>query len=418
MVNVFGYLSIQSDWTVDVSTSSADSAGKFWVSGYKLGEESIHGYITVSKSNSADGATLVDLTATDGASGITVEYVGPRQLRLSDEKAGIVTPVLYTAPRTTVACSQVVRGTGVRSFDVSKYGGLLVAGGDDGVLDVYETQSSRQRVGLEGHLGDITSCTFFPSGQVVLTGASDLSLRVWSASDGTNPVTLIGHTAAITDTAIVGKGRNVVSASKDGTLRLWHCATAATLQTLSLSTLAVNAIDLVADSGESEETTEDENEFETAGKLVAVACEDGNALVVDLQTKETVFSFASEPSAVPVRAIAYDLANELLYSGRADGVVDIWLTTVPTAPVYSFKRNNSPISALRLIQHVEPGLPLLCVGTEDGQLFVVAIDCAIDNVVTAKVVEELVAFDVDPITQIRAAPSTAPNASRQSIWAS
>ncbi|KAJ2742121.1 hypothetical protein GGI20_004711 [Coemansia sp. BCRC 34301] len=419
MVNVLGYISIQPDWTVDVSSAldssgSAGSVGKFWVSGYKLGEESLHGHIQVSKSISADGATLVSLATTDSAAGITAEYVSLHQLYLTSVNTGTV---LFTAPRSTMACSQVVRGTGVRSFDVSRYGGLLAAGGDEGVLDVYDTQNGRHRISLEGHIGDITSCAFFPSGQVVLTGASDLHLRVWSASDGTNPVKLVGHTAAITDTAIVGRGKNVLSSAKDGTLRLWHCGSAATLHTFELSKMAVNAMDLVG-SSQPDEDEEETNEFETLGKAVAVACEDGRALLVDLRTRNTIAVFASKPPAVPVRAVAYDITNGLLYAGRADGVVEVWSVGAPAAPAYSFKRNNSPISALRLVQRVEAGPPLLCVGTDDGQLYLVEVELSSGKVVTATVVEELVAFDVDPITQIRASPSTTPGASRQSIWAS
>ncbi|KAJ2414272.1 hypothetical protein GGI10_002499 [Coemansia sp. RSA 2530] len=412
MVNVFGYISIQPDWTVDVSAALESSEpGKFWVSAYKLGEDSIHGHIQVSKSVSADGTTLVNLTAVDAA--ITAEYVGPLQLRLSSASTGTVTPVIHTAPRSTVACSQIARGTGVRSFDVSRYGGLMVAGGDDGVLDVYNTQSGQHRVSLEGHIGDITSCVFFPSGQVVLSAGTDLRLRVWSASDGTNPATLIGHTAAITDTAIVGLGKNVVSSGKDGTLRLWHCGSATVLHTFDLSKLHLNAIDLVATKESEEELPA--NEFETAGKIAAVACEDGRALLVDLRSRETTTVFAS---VVPVRAVAYAHAHGLLFAGRSDGVVDVWSTDEPAAPAYAFKRNNSPISALRLVQRSEDGPPLLCVGTEDGQLYLVALETTGGKVTSAQVVEELVAFDVDPITQIRTAPSTAPGASRQSIWAS
>ncbi|KAJ2887212.1 hypothetical protein H4R27_000008 [Coemansia aciculifera] len=415
VVNVFGYISIQPDWTVDVSTAlESTTPGKFWVSAYRLDEASIHGYIQVTKSVSADGTTLVNLSALDAA--ITAEYVGPRQLRLSSASTGIVSPVLYTGPRSTVACSQVVRGSGVRSFDVSRYGGLLIAGGDDGVLDVYGTQSSQHRVSLEGHIGDITSCLFFPSGQVVLSAATDLRLRVWSASDGTNPVTLVGHTAAITDTAIVGNGKNVLSSGKDGTLRLWHCGSATVLHTFDLSKMPINAIDLVTGKESDEEEEElPADEFETAGKVVAVACEDGRTLLVDLCSRETISVFASE---VPVRAVAYALASGLLFAGRSDGVVDVWTTDAPAAPAYAFKRNNSPISALRLVQRTEAGPPLLCVGTEDGQLYLVALEMTNGKVTAAEVVEELVAFDVDPITQIRAAPSTTPGASRQSIWAS
>lgn len=47
---------------------------------------------------------------------------------------------------------------------------------------------------LDGHIGDVNFCRFFPSGLVVLSGAADLRLKVWSAEDGSSPVTLTGHT--------------------------------------------------------------------------------------------------------------------------------------------------------------------------------------------------------------------------------
>ena len=47
---------------------------------------------------------------------------------------------------------------------------------------------------LEGHLTDVETCRFFPSGVVVLSGGSDMMLKIWSAQDGSCPRTLIGHT--------------------------------------------------------------------------------------------------------------------------------------------------------------------------------------------------------------------------------
>ena len=47
---------------------------------------------------------------------------------------------------------------------------------------------------LEGHVGDVYTCRFFPSGIVVLSGGADMRLKIWSAEDGSCPRTLIGHT--------------------------------------------------------------------------------------------------------------------------------------------------------------------------------------------------------------------------------
>ena len=47
---------------------------------------------------------------------------------------------------------------------------------------------------LQGHISDVNTCRFFPSGKVVLSGGADLRLKIWSAEDGSCPVTLKGHT--------------------------------------------------------------------------------------------------------------------------------------------------------------------------------------------------------------------------------
>ncbi|KAJ1905645.1 hypothetical protein LPJ81_001809 [Coemansia sp. IMI 209127] len=429
MVESFGYIAVQPDWTIDVKNAldKAEGTHKFWVSAYKQGCESIHDSAEASAGSAATsgGATLVSLNMVSGSSDIVAEYIGPKQLRLSSRRLGIP-PSLYTAAAKAVTCSHIARGTGVRSFDVSRYGGLLVACGDDGVMDVYDTDEGTHRVRLDGHLGDVTCCQFFPSGQVVLSGATDMRLKVWSASDGTNPVTLVGHTAPITDTAIVGVGKNVMSAAKDGTVRLWHCGSAALLHTFELSEQPVNKIELVSRSEQDisssayqqqQQQKDRENESETSGKLVAVACEDGRALLLDLYTRETVAELGSIGDP-PVRAIAYDAAREIVFSGLSNGTVNVWSIAHPSAPVYAFKRGDtSPVSAVRLVR-TSAGDPLLCVGSEDGQLFLVAFSLAAGGTVaSAEVVEDLVAFDIDPIGQIRVTPSTKKSATRQSVWA-
>ncbi|KAJ1966015.1 hypothetical protein GGI12_000389, partial [Dipsacomyces acuminosporus] len=132
MTVVFGYISIQPDWQIDVKSALSGNEGthKFWVSAYKQGQESIHDAITATRSVSADGTSLISLD-TGRAGDISAEYISSYQLRLSSSKLGIP-PTTYTASRKSVYCSQIARRTGVRSFDISRHGGLAVACGDDG----------------------------------------------------------------------------------------------------------------------------------------------------------------------------------------------------------------------------------------------------------------------------------------------
>ncbi|KAJ2156236.1 hypothetical protein GGF46_005329 [Coemansia sp. RSA 552] len=393
MVQVFGYISVQPDWQVDVANARRGVEGthRFWASAYCSGKDSVHGTVQVDSAQKADDSPTL---TTEG--GVSAEYVGPRQLRLSCEGLGIP-PELYSAPRQTLTCTNILRATGVRAFDVSQFGSLLVAGGDDGVLDVYHASTGEHRVRLDGHVGDITCCAFFPSGQVVLSGASDMRLKIWSASDGSNPVTLVGHTAAITDVAIIAVGKQVLSAAKDGTVRMWTCADASLNHTFELSDMPINAIHL-------------------AGRTVAVACEDGRAMLVDLDEASPAVEFGST-GGPPVRALAYDSENHLLVTGRSDAVVDVWSAKDPgSGPTYSFSRGQAPVSAVHLV-YCDAALPHVCVATEDGQLYLVELTTTNGQVAGATVVEDLVAFDVDPISQVRVTPSSSDAATRQDIWA-
>ncbi|KAJ2829881.1 hypothetical protein IWW50_000596 [Coemansia erecta] len=379
-MQTLGYISVQPDWPIDVANARNGLEGehKFWVSAYRADCPSIHASVLATKDS-----LIVD------SDKLSATSAGARQLRLASPDLDIP-PSLYTACAHTLVCSHITRGTGVRSFDVSKFGGLLVACGDDGVMDVYEAESGAHRVRLDGHLGDVTCCMLFPSGQVVLSGATDMRVKIWSASDGTNPVTLVGHTAPITDLAIIGVGKEVLSSAKDGSVRLWNCGSAACLHTFDLSTMPVNAI-------------------QYGDSTVAAACEDGRLFLIDVQAREVAAVFGSI-GGPPMRAVAYDAQNNMLYGGQADGAVCVWDIDDPANPKHMFRRAQASISVLCLVRQ-ESAVPSVCIGTEDGQLYLVSLS---DGV---QVIEDLVAFDVNPISQVRAIPAVG-SATRQQIWAS
>ena len=48
---------------------------------------------------------------------------------------------------------------------------------------------------LIGHVCDVYTCKFFPSGIVILSGGADMQLKVWSAETGQCAATIFGHKA-------------------------------------------------------------------------------------------------------------------------------------------------------------------------------------------------------------------------------
>ncbi|KAH7947261.1 hypothetical protein HPB52_009002 [Rhipicephalus sanguineus] len=198
---------------------------------------------------------------------------------------------------------------------------------------------------LEGHVWDVYTCRFFPSGVVVLTGGADMQLKIWSAETGKCPVTLKGHSAAIHDTCIVEQGRNIISVSKDGTARLWDCGKSACLGTLTdtlhdcinCCALGPAAIDL----GTRDEPA-NEREVATDGKLLVVGTEAGKLRGVGVHSRKTVFEL-DHPAAI--NCCCFLGQNRFLY-GTQDGNVSVIDVRQTREPCITWKNSSSPVLCL------------------------------------------------------------------------
>lgn len=112
-------------------------------------------------------------------------------------------------------------------------GRLVVTGGQDRIVRVWETANGRLVKRLEDGDENVTCATLSRGGRLMLSGGgevfqnrrrqdgSDFALRLWDLTSGRVLHRLKGHTGPVWAVAISPDGSRALSGSKDMTLRLW-----------------------------------------------------------------------------------------------------------------------------------------------------------------------------------------------------
>lgn len=105
-------------------------------------------------------------------------------------------------------------------FDVAEDQSIAVAGGQDGVIHVYDLQRGVHLQPLHGHTGAV-SCLQVQDGYL-LSGSRDKTARLWKRIGDRSwepSHTLTGHNGAVQ--AVAGDYGRVASSSRDSVTRLW-----------------------------------------------------------------------------------------------------------------------------------------------------------------------------------------------------
>ncbi|MCB0186766.1 MAG: hypothetical protein KDE31_21010, partial [Caldilineaceae bacterium] len=156
-------------------------------------------------------------------------------------------------PNTSEASSQIIRRFQepgrVWSVAFSPDGLTLASGGDAGIIYLWDIstastrsdaaglntsvagESDQPRQRLAGHGAGISSVAFSPNGRLLVSGGIDRSLRLWDIASGKTIHTLTGHTERVWSVCFSPDGQMVASGSDDGAVKFWDVTTGRCLST-------------------------------------------------------------------------------------------------------------------------------------------------------------------------------------------
>ncbi|MBA2227227.1 WD40 repeat domain-containing protein [Thermogemmata fonticola] len=109
----------------------------------------------------------------------------------------------------------------VRGVSVSGDGGVVVSGGDDGQVLVWDGKSGKLRHRLEGHKGEVWGVSVSGDGGVVVSVGRDGQVLVWDGKSGELRHRLAEHKGVVHGVSVSSDGKVVVSGGGDGQVLVW-----------------------------------------------------------------------------------------------------------------------------------------------------------------------------------------------------
>ncbi|MFJ8478128.1 TIR domain-containing protein [Kitasatospora sp. NPDC094011] len=200
-------------------------------------------------------------------------------------------------------------------------GGLLAAGDSSGAVRVWQLGTGGGdgepavllRRQPQEHHGSVWACQFRPhggpegsdSGTLLVTGGNDGAVRLWDAATGQSRRLLRGHGRRVGALSFNSTGNLLAAAGNDGTVRLWDPATGRRVREITgRSNRLVSA------------------EFGPSGPVLATASNDGDMFLWNAATGEYQRRLDVETEHVWAEAFSPDAT--LLATANDDDTVRIW----------------------------------------------------------------------------------------------
>jgi WD40 repeat protein len=141
-----------------------------------------------------------------------------------------------------------IDGPRIKSIGFSPEDDMLVCGDGDGILRIWDVQTSDLVQSFEEHGSTISSVAFSPCGNMIASGSGGGTVRIWDISSGRCKCMLKGHSKSVQAVCWSGTGNRVISGSFDGSVRVWDVSSQMCLMILHAHTYWVTSVASSCDS--------------------------------------------------------------------------------------------------------------------------------------------------------------------------
>ena len=212
----------------------------------------------------------------------------------------------------------------VNAVTFSPDGQFALSGGADKKLKLWEVATGREVHNFEGHTGAIFSAVFSPDGKQALSGGADKTLKLWDAKGAHEIRTFAGHTGEVTSVAFSPDGRHVLSASSDKTIKLWDATGGPLIKSFVGHTAGVSSV-----------------VFSPDGKQVLSGSFDKTIKLWDVASGREIRTFTGHTNGVTSAAFSPD-GLRILSGGQ--GAALLW--DVITGRLVQKWPGNAPVTAI------------------------------------------------------------------------
>ncbi|KAF9007675.1 WD40 repeat-like protein [Hymenopellis radicata] len=182
---------------------------------------------------------------------------------------------------------------------------IVSASYHDKTVRVWNAETGKEELMLEGHTNQVRSASFSHDDRYIVSASSDMTVRVWNAETGKEKLMLEGHTYDVNSASFSYDGRHIVSASYDKTVRVWNAETGKEELMLEGHTNGVNSAS-----------------FSHDGQHIVSASSDKTVRVWNAETGKEELMLEGHTSLVLSASFSYD--GRHIVSASYDKTVRVW----------------------------------------------------------------------------------------------